>query len=378
MHHRIQERDLLKRKLEAGVSIHMPAPRRIGKTWTIKRLADDLRQAGWQAVEVDVEGMGTVQEFARDLCKRIEAQISIKERFKTHLTQRLKNLVNDNWGSNPLDALGRVEPVDFTETLVSALHESDGRAAIIIDEVAYFFLRLAEHDAIAAKDFAYRLRALQQRYTNVRWVLTGSIGLDTIARRYGLEGAFVDFDTFVLKPFTPDEARSYMRDPVVQQQFKHVFDASDEDFGALFADLGWLAPYYVRLVANEVVPSIPGTGGALPQATRADFDDALRRVLEPSRRSAFAVWREHVDKNLPVADRAIAKRVLGALSMAPEGETEETLLAGVQETQGGVTRRQIRDILGILGNDGLLEAERERYRFRSGLVRRYWQEYEVE
>ena len=59
MHDRLRERRLLKRKLEAGLSIHMPAPRRIGKTWTIGRLADDLRDDGWHVIEIDVEGMGT-------------------------------------------------------------------------------------------------------------------------------------------------------------------------------------------------------------------------------------------------------------------------------------------------------------------------------
>ena len=66
MHHRMNERKHLKRKLEAGISIHMPAPRRIGKTWTIGRLAADLRKAGWQAIEVDVQGMDSPREFAAD------------------------------------------------------------------------------------------------------------------------------------------------------------------------------------------------------------------------------------------------------------------------------------------------------------------------
>ena len=88
MHNRRHERDLLKRKLAAGRSIHMPAPRRIGKTWTIGRLATDLRADGWLVIEIDVEGMRTPGEFARNLCARIEAQTSIRDLFKTHAVQR--------------------------------------------------------------------------------------------------------------------------------------------------------------------------------------------------------------------------------------------------------------------------------------------------
>lgn len=375
MHSRENERAQLKRKLEAGVSIHMPAPRRIGKTWTIGRLAQDLRDAGWQTIEIDVEGMSEPEEFARDLCVRIEAQSSVKDRFKAHAVQRLTNLLGGNWGDKPLDALGRIDPLEFAETLIASLDASGENTAIIVDEVAYFFLALAQRDINAARHFAYRLRALQQRYKRVRWLITGSIGLDTIARRYGLEGAFVDFDTFLLEPFTKEAARSYMRDPIIQQQFNHLFDAADEDFDAMFAELGWLAPYYLRMVANEVRPSQPKEGGGM-FATQADFENAFERLLQPNRRSEFAVWREHVEKNLPAADRTLAKRVLTALSGDPEGERNDTLLAKMQSEDASVTRRQLLDILAMLSNDGLIVKADRRYAFRSGLVRRYWAEYE--
>ena len=377
MHNRHQERTLLKRKLAAGLSIHMPAPRRIGKTWTIGRLAADLRADGWIVIEIDVEGMRTPKEFARDLCARIEAQISIRARFTTQVNQRFKNLLGGNWGDKPLDALGKVDPIEFAETLIASLEESGDKTAIVIDEIAYFFLALAEDNVKEAHAFAYKLRALQQRYKKVRWLITGSIGLDTIARRYGLEGAFVDFETFVLEPFTIAEALSYVRDPAMQQMFNHRFDARDADFETIFSKLGWLAPYYLNLVANEVRPSIAGAAGGPATATRADLDAAFDKLLQPNRRSAFAIWREHIDKNLPKPDRAIAKHVLDFLSKrGAEGENENTLLAQVSLI-GSVKIPQLREILAMLGNDGLIVKVDRRYTFRSGLVRRYWEEYEA-
>ena len=376
MHQRENERRLLARKLSEGISIHMPAPRRIGKTWTIGRLAGDLRADGWQAIELDVEGMTTPAEFARELCTRIEAQSSVADRFKAHVLQRLSNALGGKW-DKPLDAIGRVDPIEFAETLIAALDESDEKTVILIDEISYFFLALAEKDASAAHSFAYKLRALQQRYKQVRWLITGSIGLDTIARRYDLEGAFVDFDTFTLEPFSKEAARSYMRDPVIQRQFNHLFDATDADFDAMFDELGWLAPYYLRMIANEVRPSIVQADGSF-LATRQDFEAAFERLLQPNRRSEFAVWREHVRKNLPTPDRALAEQVLNALSANNQGEQDDTLLAQMVQLQGGVTRRQLLDILAMLSNDGLLVKANGRYAFRSGLVRRYWREYEAD
>jgi hypothetical protein len=378
MHGRERERETLKRKLETGLSIHMPAPRRIGKTWTMGRVATDLRAAGWLVVEVDVEGMGTPEKFARDLCMRIEGVTSIKQRFKAHATQRLNNLLGGSWGDKPIDALGRVDPIEFAETLIAALNDSGDKIAIIIDEISYFFLALAEADPKQANAFAYRLRGIQQRYRNVRWLITGSIGLHTIARRYGLEGAFVDFETFVLEPFTRAEARSFMRDPSIQQQFNHIFDATDADFDAAFERLGWLAPYYLKLVANEVRPTGVSDGEAPTIATRADFDAAFDKLLQPNRKSEFAVWREHISKNLPAADRAVAYQTLNALCRSPAGETEDTLVAHLSQKHGAVERRQLRELLEMLVTDGLIVKSGPRYAFRSGLVRSYWQEYEAE
>lgn len=377
MHNRRSERSQIQRKLAAGASIHMPAPRRIGKTWTMSRLTSDLRNAGWTVVDVDVEGKSKPEQFARELCVRIEAQSSIRERFKAHVVQRLGNILGGEWGDKPLDAIGRVDAIDFAETLIESLDISGSKVAIIVDEISYFFLALAEEDPKAAHRFAYQLRALQQRYRNVRWLITGSIGLDTIARRYDLEGAFVDFDTFVLEPFSPDAARSFMRDPGIQQQFNHVFEASDDVLDAMFAELGWLAPYYLRMVANEVRPSIPAETGGLPKATVADIENAFARLLQPSRRSEFAIWREHVQKNLPTADRDIARQVLDLLSQSNTGEIEQTLLVHATRIDASVSKRQLRDILAMLDNDGMIIRADGRYAFRSGLVRRYWREYEA-
>lgn len=374
MHNRRNERSALKRKLETGRSIHMLAPRRIGKTWTMSRLASDLREGGWQVVEMDVEGMRTSTEFAEDLCKRLEAQSATKALLATHFRERLSNLAGGKWGDKLADA-AKVDPIEFAGALIAMLDGSGKKTALIIDEIAYFFLAFAQENEREAQAFAYKLRAIQQRHKNVRWLLTGSIGLDVIARRYQLEGAFVDFDKFELEPFTAAEARSYLRDPTIQQQFNHVFDADDADLDWMFQQLGWLAPYYLQLVANEVRPSTAGEDGRPARATQADFEAALEKLLRPNRQSEFAVWHEHISKNLPEADRKLAERILNVLSTTAEGETPDTLHAQAAQIQGSVTTRQVRDILDMLDNDGLIVKNGDRYAFRSGLVRRYWNEY---
>ncbi len=378
MHNRKQERDQLKRKLQAGISINMPAPRRIGKTWTINRLAFDLKKEGWTAVEVDVEGLQHPREFSRLLCKSIEGQISVVEKYKSHFHQRIQGILGGEWDGSPIDALGKIDPIEFLETLISSLSESVEDSAILIDEIAYFFLKCAERDKDEAYNFAYRLRAIQQKYKGVRWLLTGSIGLGIVAKRYGLGGAFVDFETFALKPFSKKEARSFLRDPATQSQINHIFDASDNDFDAMFDELGWLAPYYLKLVANETRPSKIDQIRKIDIATTEDFEAAFEKLLLPGRDTEFSVWEEHINKNLAASDKSIAMTVLNTLSAGQSGEKLDTILANVSNKDAASSRKQLKQILAILINDGLLHVVGDRYQFQSGLVRRYWKEYEAE
>jgi len=378
MHKRETERAQLKRKLLAGVSINMPAPRRIGKTWTMNRLAIDLKAEDWVAVEVDVEGVDDPTEFSKRLCKGIEAQLSGRGQFRSHLIQRFQNLIGGGWSGNPLDALAKVDPIEFLDTLIAMLNETEEKSVILIDEIAYFFLRCAERDQDEAYKFAYSLRRIQQGNKNVRWLLTGSIGLSIVAQRFGLGGAFVDFETFSLHPFNKSEARSFLRDSTIQAQISHIFDASDDDFDRMFDELGWLAPYYLKLVANHTIPSEFDPERQIAIATFKDFEAAFFRLLQPGRSTEFAVWREHIEKNLVPADQKTAIKILDLLSHENDGETLDSILAVTPHSEQDSNRRQVKQVLAVLLNDGLICLVDARYQFRSGLVRRYWNEHEAE
>lgn len=373
MHARTKEREALKRKLEARVNIHMPAPRRIGKTWTINRLAEDLRKAQWLVVELDVQGMSCPEVFARKLCQKIQAQLPAKANFLVGIKQRFENIIGNDWQGTPLEALGRMDPISFLEALIEELSKTQSNAAIFVDEIAFFVLAFADKSPDSAKEFFYQLRSIQLANRSVRWLLTGSIGLDVVAERFGLGGAFVDLERFTLEPFTEEQARSFLRDSATQNAFNHRFHANDVDLTHMFVELGWLAPYYLKLIGNEIRPSGEQTEGILT-ATKDDIEAAFSRLLEPGRKADFAVWKEHIDKNLPQPDREIARKVLNKLSQVVDGETIDTLNASFPVD----TARQVRVVLDILRNDGLVQKTAERYSFRSGLIRRYWKEYEAQ
>jgi AAA+ ATPase superfamily predicted ATPase len=93
------EREEIRRLLLGGRSLQMLAPRRIGKTWLMRRVAEDLAADGWITISSDVEGMRSEEQFLRDLCAKIAEQESYGKQVFHHLGQSRprKSAHGDRW-----------------------------------------------------------------------------------------------------------------------------------------------------------------------------------------------------------------------------------------------------------------------------------------
>ncbi len=375
MPNRKDERAEIIRMLALFASIQMLAPRRVGKTWLMHELVKDLRARGWLTVFVDVEGMGSEDEFLRELCRKIEEIGTSSQWVFNHLTQRLKQLTSGAWEGNPVAAIGRIDPKAFSEALVASLN-TQGDTLILVDEISLFVKHQLERDEQATKQFLYHLRKLRQAYPNVRWLLTGSIGLDVVARRAGLQGALVGLDIFALKPFSEPSARNYLNALCETDSVRWPFEMDDAAFEFLVSELGWLAPYYLKLLADRIRPTGEMGQSGRPTAKIADIERAFDELLLPEYRGYFATWEEHIDKNFPREDAILLFEFLEICCEQAEGEAFATLQARLAGSHAALTPRDMKNLLTALANDGFLMDLNSRWRFRSGLLRRYWLRYQ--
>jgi hypothetical protein len=369
------EREEIRRLLLGGRSLQMLAPRRIGKTWLMRRVAEDLAADGWITISSDVEGMRSEEQFLRDLCAKIAEQESYGKQVFHHLGQRLKQITSGTWEGGPVQAIGRVDPKAFVEALIASLDAEGRDTVILVDEIALFVSRLLANDAAKASDFLYHLRKLRQSYPRVRWILTGSIGLDVVARRGNLLGAMVDLDILPIDPFDEQQARAYLDRLCAANDVRRPFALDDGGFHHLARELGWLAPYYLRLIADRIRPSGTATDAGRPLALVADIDGAFEELLKPYNRGSFSTWEEHIDKNFPPEDAVLLQAILEICCEQPEGETFATLQTRLSKTLRIIPTRDVKNMLTALANDGLLHEADGRWRFRSGLLRRYWMAY---
>ncbi len=381
MFNRPDERRELLHHIAQGRSILMLAPRRIGKTWLMKKFAEDLRAEGWRAVFCDVQGVDGPTAFFAELCDQMQIQgtmiAKVKGRGKQIWGRLFAKDVGDDWKT----ALLKTDWSSFAETLVHSLHESGQKTVILVDELALFIHELARRDAATAKDFLYRLRALDGRYPNVRWFFTGSIGLDIIAKREGIGGALLDLTLFPIEPFSLDAARAFLVHLSATGRLMRPFELDDDGFARLVAQLGWLSPYYLEHVAMQIRPSGAAGPNGPALATLDDIDAGFSAMLDPLHRNYFVAWEEHLAKNFSSHEAATMQRILGACAMQAGGESLDTLTAKFHGPPDAIPRRMLRDYLAILTTDGYLaeitDGETSRYRFRSGLLRRYWLRWHV-
>jgi len=378
-HHRPDERRRLKALLLSGASILMLAPRRVGKTWLLQKIDDDMTAAGWLCVRIDVEGIESEEDFLRTLCRGIEGKQDIAKTLLAQLTQRFKQVSVEIGPTGLVGAIGKVNHREFIETLVASLDGENRKTLILIDEIALYVLRRARQDAESTRSLLYHLRKLQQKYRNVQWFLTGSVGLDVVARRHDMLGAIVDYDAFPLEPFSEEVALSYIGELVGQNLVGAPFDFADGAFEHLVRELGWLSPYHLRHIALQIKPTENlGMGAGRRFAAIADVDRAMEKLLSVPFRFHFAVWEEHIKKNFDVVESNHLKAILAIASETSAGEIEATFLSRLSRRYPNFGARALRDMLSCLAADGYLVNVDGRWKFQSGLLRRYWRKYIAE
>lgn len=352
----------------------MLAPRRIGKTVQIHHLRDTAAENGFRAIVLEVAGFREEKDFFRQCCATIQEELSTGAKVMTAFGERLSQVWRGHEGGGDWrQALLQIDWREFANHLLAHLdeHKNEPPWLILVDELPIFVLALRERSGIqAVSDFLYWLRNMRQKYRRVRWLYTGSIGLDSVARRDSVEGALNDLDVFPFAPFAPDTARAFLTDIAKRRGRTLHDDAAD----VILRRLGWLSPYYLEKVAEDAC-TLAGTGGVLdlPRAQAA-----LDRMLDLEKRTYWSTWREHLDRNFSDPERSRLYTVLETVAKNDAGVSSDALLPALNRGGEPVGEAILRHLLDTLLADGYLAVDSERrYSFRMNLLREWWLRYVV-
>lgn len=304
---RINECDTLWRYFGEGKNVLMLAPRRIGKTVLLNRLQEMATQHGFRAVMFDLEGFRDEKKFFSELCAAIQEEQSTGKKILTAFTARLAGLLKgkDNPGADWRQWLVQTDWQEFATHLLAQLNEDHPPWVIMVDELPIFVQALQARDSSAVSTFLYWFRGMRQKYRHIRWIYAGSVGLDSVARRYNLEGALNDLDIFTLKPFDEQTAKCFMGE--IANRRNCTLEPSALQL--IVDELGWLAPYYVERLTEDACelatqanlpPPSKATNAALSSLGHytvgtKEAQAALKNMLHLEKRNYWAAWREHLD-----------------------------------------------------------------------------------
>jgi uncharacterized protein len=374
---RNEEVDTIFHYFNADRDILMAAPRRLGKSFVLDRMVQGGGSRGWVAVKIEVAGCSEPRTFFRRLCHEVGGKRSGGQNAIDWIMQRLGQVVaprSDSPGQwyTPLISL---DHETYFERLVKTLNDDpERRWALLIDELPIFLKAMhdqGEQGVYAARNFMNLTSRLRAGCPRVRWLITGSVGLEPLARAGGYMGVLAKFERFHLQPLSKEQAKDFVQDLAKEGRLRNRTAISDPEANALLDAVGWRAAYYLEALAMKL------SGEPCDDEKKAQqlVDVAVGLLLQPGESGAFGIWEEHLSKHYSGTERKVAFAVLAALAPMAQGLSLDALLAAASHAD--LTRARLREILRRLEVEGFVtvsdwDVDDATAAFRNPLLRRWW------
>jgi len=355
----------------------MLAPRRVGKTSLMRRLAADGPDKGAHAVYCSAadapDELGFIELLLAAIARLdegVHALEALKKSPVGKFLRRVKKVDVAGFGIE-LDE-NAVGWAAIGEALTVVLGRQSGQWLLLVDELPMFVLKLLrlDPDGARAREFLGWFRGLRQRSDlddGVRWLLAGSIGLDAVTARLHLGDTINDLHIYHLGPFSEADADGLLQ----QLGTTHDLLLSDDVRSHMIRRVGWLIPYHLQLLFGQLRSHCRDEDR---EPSIAAVDAAYEELLTPAHKSYFDYWRQRLHEELGKPDASFALALLAAIARDESGVTRDTLRGVLSEHVGEPLERdeKLRYLLDVLEGDGYLASEAGRLRFRSPLVREFW------
>ena len=338
---RKHELQLLWKTIEKD-SLLLTSPRRYGKTSIVNYMKDNPRP-GWSVTYIDMEGFADPSEFIIELLSHVNPT----------LLQKVKNLFHSARDATDafeiLDVIGiRLrEPNNNWKKkgteIFRELQKNNSKSIIIIDELPIYLLNMQEkyHDnGSTISTFLHWLRSIRQDL-QIRFIVCGSVGIDSIVDRYGLENSVNDLSRLSLLPFDDETAKGMITTLLDKYGIAHIDDLIKE----IMAQIGLQVPFFIQLMLKEILDR---TDFGKEKLTSEIISNSYRHgLLGTEGKKDFEWYFKRLKTEFEGKDYLIALEILKRLtqvSSATEAELED-LHNKIKRKENRSEFRRILDIL---------------------------------
>lgn len=321
------------------------APRRVGKTSLLYRLEATAERHGFKSIYVSVASHSTEVALLRALIEKVAEPGRFGRKLvnaASKLLQRIKSL-SVSEVSVELEAQ---QWQDIGDDFLRMLQASKQPCVVMLDELPIFVLNLLqaygrERVRLFLNWFRH-VRLDRQARLAVRWLICGSIGLDTVTQRERLGDTINDLAIARLDAFSRPHARALL----VGLAHNYEIELRPEIHEYMLDKVGWLIPYHLQLLFSAV----RDLGDPTPNIDTVDR--AYVRLLAPHQKGYFDPWYQRLRDELGAIDEGHALALLEVVASETNG-APTALLHEVLHNRSA-SHDLARYILGVLVNDGYL------------------------
>jgi len=369
-------------------------PRRIGKTSLARAVMAITRKDGWKAIEIVVasciDEKGFLDKLEGELKKAIDSRAGklwdgVREKFGA-LGKRIKSLKFGGFGATAEVGLAGSDADDWITVgneLLALLGELDDRWLIYVDELPIMLFNIIRQDQTGG---VLRVRRFLDWFRNdvralagagkVRWLISGSVGLDTLVQEHGMADTINSLNHQNLPPFTDPLACQLIRE--LATSYKITLD--DNAVRQVVDAVSWPQPYYLQIAFQQLRSLIAASPATPPQDL---IETAIDQIIQPGvgADNDFHHWEKRLDMQLAPPLAALAKALLAQSAARPGGTRAENLLDTVQQRHPGASDDEARALFvrlrDILLRDAYWLADDSsgsgrHYRFALEPLRRWW------
>ncbi|MFQ5771658.1 MAG: ATP-binding protein [bacterium] len=369
--------------LNEGANILLVAQRRIGKTSLMKEVSRTIEK-DYFCIYIDLQNSFKAEDFVVELSAATHPFHSLWRKTKDVFS----NVFNK--AAEKIDSLQIEElKIKFRDGLVGAnweikanrlldiLSNAEKPVVVFIDEVPILVNRILKDDdykitneRVKATDkFMSWLRSNSIKHQGkIRFVLTGSIGLEPILRQAGLSATINTFKPFDLKPWDEDTAIGCLK--ALSNQYGVSFKQSAYEH--IIMKLACCVPHHVQMFFSHIYEFCKQH--AYKTCTIEIVDKVYEtRMLSSKGHAELSTFEERLklmvgEEILPFAiDLLTEAAVVGHLS-----SEAANIYCTEYELRGQKGREVLRMALEILEHDGYLKEDSGKFVFISKLLRDWW------
>jgi len=355
--------------LEAGSHILIAAPRRVGKTSLMYYLRDHPKE-NYIFLYLIIESVNNENEYFRRIVNRVvKSDFVTKSRKVMTFLEKHKPTIT-KLGPDGVE-FGVSEEHNYREMLeriLKSVEDTNQKLVMMLDEFPQALENIIEFEgARAGTHFLHSNRELRHDAVicrNVRFLYTGSIGLENIVSKLNASKTINDLARLPVPPLSGAEARDFIR--LLLENVK--FSLDDAGINYILEKIEWLIPFYLQLVIQEL--NAICREKKITQVSNSSINQAFAEMLE--QRNHFEHWHERLRTSLKGNDYVFVKEVLNLISEQETIHSNEILNLAIKHNLSDTYR----DLIGALVYDGYINHNDDPalYRYNSPLLRMWWRQ----